>query len=57
MTKKTNRLQNQSPLTQIQNNEGGILTQNISQMYKQNPTGMFVGANLINCTINVNMQK
>ena len=30
---------------------------NILQRYKQNPIGMFVGANLSNCTININMPK
>ena len=32
-------------------------TRNIIQSYKQNPIGMFVGANLNNCTININMPK
>ena len=30
---------------------------NFMQMYRQNPVGMFVGANLNNCTININMPK
>ena len=30
---------------------------NIMQNYRQNPIGMFVGANLNNCTININMPK
>ena len=30
---------------------------NFMQMYKQNPVGMFLGANLNNCTININMPK
>ena len=29
----------------------------VSQMYKQNPIVMFVGATLGNCTININMPK
>ena len=32
-------------------------TNNIMQMYRQNPIGMLVGANLNNCTININMPK
>ena len=32
-------------------------TSNIMHNYKQNPIGMFVGANLTNCTININMPK
>ena len=32
-------------------------TSNVMQNYKQNPIGMFVGANLTNCTININMPK
>ena len=32
-------------------------SQNVMQMYKQNPIGMFVGAQLSNCTININMPK
>ena len=32
-------------------------TQNFMQMYRQNPVGMFVGANLNNCTININIPK
>lgn len=30
---------------------------NFMQMYKQNPIGMFMGANLSGCTININMPK
>ena len=30
-------------------------TSNIMALYHQNPVGMFVGANLNNCTININM--
>lgn len=33
------------------------LTNNYMQMLKQNPIGMFMGANLSNCTININMPK
>ena len=29
----------------------------VTQTYRQNPIGMFVGANLNNCTININMLK
>ena len=32
-------------------------SQNVMQTYKQNPIGMFVGATLTNCTININMPK
>ena len=32
-------------------------TQNIMQMYRQNPVGLFMGANITNCTINVNLPK
>ena len=32
-------------------------TSNVMQMYKQNPTGMFMGAQLSNCTININMPE
>ena len=32
-------------------------THNFMQMYRQNPIGMFVGANLNNCTININIPK
>ena len=32
-------------------------TSNVMKMYKQNPISMFVGANLSNCTININMPK
>ena len=32
-------------------------TSNIMQLYRQNPVGMFVGATLNNCTININMPK
>ena len=34
-----------------------VNTQNVMQMYKQNPVGMFMGAQLSNCTININMPK
>ena len=34
-----------------------VTMSNILQTYRQNPVGMFVGANLTNCTININMQK
>ena len=40
-----------------QGKENSNMTQNVSQMLKQNPIGMFVGANLSNCTININMPK
>ena len=32
-------------------------TQNIMQMYHQNPVGLFMDANITNCTINVNVPK
>ena len=32
-------------------------TQNILQIYRQNPIWMFVGANISNCTININFPK
>ena len=32
-------------------------TQNVMQMYKQNPIGMFMAVQLSNCTININMPK
>lgn len=32
-------------------------TNNIMAIYRQNPVGMFMGANLHNCTININMPK
>ena len=32
-------------------------SKNILQIFKQNPIGMFLGANLTNCTININMPK
>ena len=32
-------------------------TSNFMQNYRENPIGMFVGANLTNCTININMPK
>ena len=34
-----------------------MTTNNIMQLYRQNPVGMFVGENLNNCTININMPK
>ena len=34
-----------------------VTTSNVMQMYRQNPVGMFVGANLTNCTININLRK
>ena len=59
--------QNQNQLVQVQPNAQIDLPENqnanptnnnqIMQMYKQNPNGMFVGANLSNCTININMPK
>ena len=34
-----------------------ITMSNIMQTYRENPVGMFVGATLTNCTININMPK
>ena len=45
-----------NPLQHMQNNTQNT-TSNIMCMYRQNPVGMFVGANLNNCTINTNMPK
>ena len=38
-------------------NENTMHSSQVMQMYKHNPIGMFVGANLTNCTININMPK
>ena len=42
-----------------ENDTPDTLTQNTNfmQMFKQNPVGMFMGAKLANCTININMPK
>ena len=39
------------------NNSPPSTQNNIMQMYKQNPIGMFVGANISNCTIKINLPK
>lgn len=39
------------------NSQNQNLTNNYMQMLKQNPVGMFMGANLSNCTININIPK
>ena len=43
---------NNNQLTSNTNN-----TCNIMAMYRQNPVGLFMGANIQNCTININMPK
>lgn len=52
------------PLAEITNNDNNAQVampsssqNNYLSMFKQNPVGMFVGANLNNCTININMPK
>ena len=42
---------------QVNPNASSASTQKVMQMYKQNPIGMFMGATLSNCTININMPK
>ena len=51
---------NQNALVPVQNEleeSTNSTTSNVMQMYGQNPIGMFVGANLNNCTINITMPK
>ena len=58
-TKSTNNTE-MVPITNDNNDEVAVptsTTSNVMQMYRQNPIGMFVGANLNNCTININMPK
>ena len=43
--------------TSTETNVTPVTMGNFMQMYRQNPVGMFVGANLTNCTININMPK
>ena len=58
---KQNDNQNQlvplKPNDQVDLPENQITNNQIMQMYKQNPFGMFVGVTLSNCTININMPK
>ena len=61
-TKKKNKnMQECDPTNQMvpytQSSEIVSSQSNIMQSYRQNPIGMFFGANLNNCTININMPK
>ena len=42
---------------EVKSADGLSNSKNILQMYKQNSIGLFVGANLTNCTININIPK
>ena len=48
---------NDSLQIQPTDNDTPSNVKSIMQMYKQNPIGMFMGVQLSNCTININMPK